>query len=235
MPEIDLSKDGFPDFGYIPEKWSKDTSRLFSKWAPVKTSALEEYQIGVGMNNMSNGITEDMVGGAGWLSAGKDNFLEVTNLSLLASKVTRLSQSIPFSKNPPFDINVDNGDVFPADEKENGQINVGSEIMGYSSIIANQIHITKRGESYGVARQDHLVNERVTNDAYIVRARAIHDGRRIRSRIRDQDLPYRSLAADDSRRPRLGSGTRRRNALDDRCVHDQVERFGRSRIRRPCL
>ena len=71
----------------------------------MKSAALEEYQIGVGMNNNSNNVTDAMVAN-GWFSAGKDNYLELTNLSLLASKVTKLSQSIPFSKNPPFDTGV---------------------------------------------------------------------------------------------------------------------------------
>ena len=34
IPEIDLFSDGVPDFGYIPEKWSKETSRIFADSKP---------------------------------------------------------------------------------------------------------------------------------------------------------------------------------------------------------
>ena len=57
VPEIDLSCDGNPDFGYIPEKWSKDTSRLYAKWGKVNSASLDSYDVGIGYNNMSNGIT----------------------------------------------------------------------------------------------------------------------------------------------------------------------------------
>jgi hypothetical protein len=68
---------------------------------------------------------------------------------------------------------VDDGSGFL---QENGQINVGSEIMGYSSVLSNVFRITKRGEVFGTPRQDHLLNERVTNQGYIVRARAVTAG-----------------------------------------------------------
>jgi hypothetical protein len=48
--------------------------------------------------------------------------------------------------------------------------------MGYSVRIGNTFHINKRGETYGVSRQEHLLNTRVTNQAYVVRARAVTAG-----------------------------------------------------------
>src|SRR4029079_3254973 len=68
VPEIDLAKDGFPDFGYLPEKWAKDTTRLFSKWAPPSGgAALAYFEVGLGVTNLSNDITAQMVPG-GWFS-----------------------------------------------------------------------------------------------------------------------------------------------------------------------
>src|SRR6185295_10558410 len=75
IPAIDLSKDGFPDFGYIPEKWTKETSRIYSKWARVQSSDLQEYQVGLGVNNLANNVTDAQVPG-GWFSSGLDNRYE---------------------------------------------------------------------------------------------------------------------------------------------------------------
>ena len=169
VPEIDLSKDGFPDFGYIPEKWSRETSRIFARWPKTVSAALAEYQVGLGVNNMANTITSNFVP-EGWFSSGKDNFYELNNLPLLAARVTSLSASVTIDRNPPFDLFVNNGDGFAA---ENGQIQVGSEIMGYSVRVANTFRITKRGEQYGTPRMEHLIGEKVTNEGYVLRARAV--------------------------------------------------------------
>ncbi|OVE77049.1 hypothetical protein BVX98_03780 [bacterium F11] len=172
IPEIDLSKDGYPEYGYIPEKWTKDTSRIFSKWGRVTTPLLDEYQVGLGVNNMSNNITDDLVPD-GWFSTGKNNEYELSNLTLLAARVTKLAQSVPIERNPPFDLYVDDGAGFI---QENGQINVGSEIMGYSLRVGNIFTVNKRGEDYGTPRHEHFLNEKVTNEGYVLRARAVTSG-----------------------------------------------------------
>jgi len=172
VPEIDLSKDGYPEFGYIPEKWTRETSKIYTKWARINNPLLEEYQVGLGVNNLSNNVTDSQVP-EGWFSTGKLNSYELTNLTLLAAEVTKLAQGVPIDKNPPFDLYVQNGEGFLA---EDGQIQVGSEIMGYSVRVANTFAINKRGETFGTPRQDHLLNERVTNEGYVVRARAVTSG-----------------------------------------------------------
>jgi hypothetical protein len=169
VPEIDLTCDENPDFGYIPEKWSKETSRLYARWARVESPALQSYEIGVGMNNMSNGVTFAQ-GNDGWTSTEKDNFTEIDNLTLLSAKVTTLARSVDFDDAPPFTLRVADATDF---DLENGQIQVGSEIMGYSSVVNNEFFITRRGEYYGVARHPHRIGDVVTNTGYVVRARAI--------------------------------------------------------------
>src|SRR5438046_5908141 len=73
IPEIDLSSDGVPDFGYIPEKWSKDTSRIFSHWPKIKSSYVTDYQVGLGVNNMSNSVTSPMnPTTSGWFSTSNE-------------------------------------------------------------------------------------------------------------------------------------------------------------------
>jgi hypothetical protein len=169
VPEIDLGKDGVIDYGYIPEKWSKETSRIYAKWAPVTSSALKEYEVGVGLNNMSNGVTEAQ-GNNGWINTEKSNSYQLSNLTLLSSVVTKLTASVPLATNPPFNLTVQNAEDFTV--RENGQITVGSEIMGYSQIVGNSFVITSRGETYGTPRHTHLIDDKVTNEAYVVRARA---------------------------------------------------------------
>ncbi len=172
IPEIDLGKDGFADFGYIPEKWSKETSRLFSRWAKIKSGALDRYEIGLGVNNLTNSVSEAQ-GNNGWVTSDKENSLELNNLTLLSAAVARLSQSIPLDKNPPFDLLVDNTSDLTNFTGENGQIQVDSEIMSYSVRANNVFHVNKRGESFGTPRVEHLLAARVTNEAYVVRARAV--------------------------------------------------------------
>src|SRR5262249_41165126 len=81
------------------------------------------------------------------------------------------SASIPFDKNPPFDLNVEDGTDFP---EENGQIQVGAEIMGFTNRLNGVFHINKRGETFGISRAEHLIGERVTNQGYVLRARAMN-------------------------------------------------------------
>src|SRR5262249_52301234 len=104
IPEIDLSRDGLIEFGYLPEKWTKETSRLFGRWAKIRTAVVQEYQIGLGYNNMSNGVTQPQVGGSGWMSAGTENSLELSNLPLLATKITSIKEDLPVDRNAPFDL-----------------------------------------------------------------------------------------------------------------------------------
>ena len=54
-----------------------------------------------------------------------------------------------------------------------GQLQIGSEILGYSFVSDNIFTITDRGETFGVARQKHLLGDMVTNQAYVIRARAV--------------------------------------------------------------
>jgi hypothetical protein len=135
----------------------------------VNSAQLMDYEVGLGVNNMSNAETEPQVTG-GWFSTAGEPKFELSNLSLLSAKVTKLSQSIPRDLNPPFDLTVTDITGF---EPENNQINVGSEIMGYQTTFGNTFRITRRGENYGTPRQEHVLNTPVTNQGYVFRARAV--------------------------------------------------------------
>src|SRR5205823_544854 len=93
IPEIDLNNDGRPDFGYIPEKWSKDTSKIFAHWPKVSSSYITDYQVGLGVSNMSNNVTNAINPATnGWFSTNNQNEYELSNLALLSSHVTKLNQ-----------------------------------------------------------------------------------------------------------------------------------------------
>jgi hypothetical protein len=172
VPEIDLSCDSNPDFGYIPEKWAKDTSHLYAKWGKVNSASFESYEVGIGYNNMSNGITGPMFNPnqAGWINTAKDNFADLTNLQLQAASVTTLLQAIDITDTPPFERQLaDTSNLTPS----GGQIQIGSEIFSYKGISGNVLFIDGRGEAFGVARQKHVIGDQVTNQAYVVRARAV--------------------------------------------------------------
>jgi hypothetical protein len=170
VPEVDLGNDGFADFGYIPEKWSKETSRIFARWGKIHSPTLDQYQVGLGMDNMSNSVTNAMnPGSGGWLTTLKENSFELTNLTLLATKATITNQEITIDARLPMQLSVQDGSVF---DGTGGEIQVGSEIMGYNSITGNVINITKRGDQYGMTRQYHRVRTIVTNQGYVLRARA---------------------------------------------------------------
>jgi hypothetical protein len=171
IPEIDLSCDDSPEFGYIPEKWSKETSRIFAKWAPITSPSLMNFEVGVGLNNVSNSVTEAF-GVEGWIEGTKENNYQFSNLTLLAAKVTRLTQTLEIGSNAPFDLRV--ADVSAFSEATSGEIVVGSEIMGFDHVdeSGKTFHIVRRGEYYGTPRHRHFSGDKVTNDAYVVRARA---------------------------------------------------------------
>jgi hypothetical protein len=43
-------------------------------------------------------------------------------------------------------------------------------------LVGTTFHVNKRGEEYGVSRQEHRIGDRVTNQGYVMRARALTTG-----------------------------------------------------------
>ena len=173
VPEIDLSCDGNPDFGYIPEKWSKDTSKLYAKWGKVSSASLDSYDVGIGYNNMTNGVTVPQVGGQGWQNAGKENSLELNNLTLLVTNVTSAQQSLDITTPPPFSLKVLDASGVHSNRAANFKL--AARFWSYSFVhnTDNIFTITDRGETFGVSRQKHFLGDMVTNQAYVMRARAV--------------------------------------------------------------
>ncbi|MEN3013788.1 MAG: hypothetical protein ABDH23_04130 [Endomicrobiia bacterium] len=169
IPEIDLSRDGIIDWGYTPERWTNRTTQLYAQWK--HTPEVLDYRVGAGNVANVNNLTEAFAPG-GWLSTRRAPKFTITNLSLQAAKVTRLTKSVSRLDTPPFDLFVESTDGFPAEKSD---IYVGGEIMYYETKSQNSFRITQRAK-YDTPAQDHPAYTKVTNQGTFYRVHGIGQG-----------------------------------------------------------
>ncbi len=166
IPEVDLSRDGVIDWGYIPERWTNRTTQLFGQWK--HTTQIVDYRVGVGNVSNANNLTESFAPG-GWLSTNRAPRFTVTNLSLQAAKVTYLTKSVSRLDTPPFDLYVESTDGFPSEKSD---IYVGGEIMYYETKSQNSFRIIQRAK-YDTPAQDHPAYTKVTNQGTYYRVHGV--------------------------------------------------------------
>jgi hypothetical protein len=163
--EIYLSKKLEPDVNYIPEKWSKDKTRLYAKWPKVPKT--KEYFSGIGAtpndNNYTAGVTP-----TGWLSAESYNFKEIGNLALETAFTTKLTKDVNKLDIPPFDLLVQSISGF---DYSGGVVYVGPERMRYSAVSSTvSLHIIERALD-GTIAINHPVGTKVSNIGYYYNAK----------------------------------------------------------------